>query len=499
MSLSQHIFDDTPARFFAVLTWRHGRLYIDALDRIEEMQRHRHGVGLSRTELLEVCQDIIRTNSETEKSSQQLELPLQESDKMTGSTEEETSENEKEEANLTAPEMLRQMLHCHWLEEPKRSDYQRVYYLDNRAELLLESLRRMAYPEQVTFTDKLHLVCSRLMDAEAFQEHPLSDFESCNDNLRYGLQELRSLQQGMARLTQRQLRSDSLKENLQVLYDDFSENIGQRCYKQLISLDLPVRLPLIKEHVTAIEQNPVIIAKMEVDLQKRRPELSEDEIATRVSDLIRDTISMLESVEPQSEAVDRRAADFARRSFARFRYLQEVSSGRRSEMRTVFDRVNERYAGAKMAHLPDALELPALKIPSVGLLSGLESLFVPRTPRKKYQRQSLADLYDDDILDDHGHAVDEMQENINSSLNTIRANRFYQTLSVPAAGLQSDAIVTDSEEWLLELAGLLLHGDTLESQYSIYSPREDYEEPTRSEKDGYLIDQFSIHPKNTPS
>ena len=32
-------------------------------------------------------------------------------------------------------EMLRQMLQSEWLEEPKRSDYQRVYYLDSRAEL----------------------------------------------------------------------------------------------------------------------------------------------------------------------------------------------------------------------------------------------------------------------------------------------------------------------------------------------------------------------------
>ncbi len=470
MSLSQHIFDDTPARFFAVLTWRYGRLYIDALDRIEEIQRHRHGVGLTRAELIEVCQDIINTSNP------------------------DTTEAADDEKNLTAPEMLRQMLHCHWLEAPKRSDYQRVYYLDNRAELLLESLRRMAHPEQVTFTDKLHLVCSRLMDPNAFTDHPLSDIESCNDNLRYGLQELRSLQQGMARLTQRQLRSDSLKENLQVLYDDFSENIGQRCYKQLISLNLPVRLPLIKEQLTNIEQNPVVIAKMEVALQKRRPELTENEIAARVSNLIRDAISMLESVEPQSEAVDRKAADFARRSFARFRYLQEVSSGRRSEMRSVFEKINNHYSGCKMAHLPEQLQLPALKVPSVGLLSGLESLFAPRTQRKKYERQSLADLYDEDILEDHDHAVVEMQENINSSLNTVRANRFYQTLCVPSQGLNSDSIVTDSEEWLLELAGLLLHGDTSESEYTISSPRETFQEPTQSEKDGYLIDQFTIHP-----
>ena len=174
---------------------------------MEEVQRLRHGTGLTRQELIGICDEVISNAP-----------PLQLDDPAN------TSENE-EESKLTPAEMLRHMLKYEWLEEPKRSDYQRVYYLDSRAELLLECLRKMAYPEQIAFTDKLHLVCTRLMDPEAFTEHPLADLESCADNLRYGLQELRSMQQGMARLTQRQLKSDSLKENLQVLYDDFSENI----------------------------------------------------------------------------------------------------------------------------------------------------------------------------------------------------------------------------------------------------------------------------------
>jgi len=474
VSLSQQIFDDTPTRFFAVLTWRYGRLYIDALDRIEDIQRHRHGVGLSRQELLEICDDVIQHTA----------LPEP--------TQDPADDEPTDDTKLTPSEMLRHMLQCNWLEEPKRSDYQRVYYLDSRAELLLECLRHMAYPEQVTFTDKLHLVCERLQSNESFNEYPLTDLETCSDNLRYGLQELRSLQQGMARLTQRQLRSDSLKENLQVLYDDFSENIGQRCYKQLIALDIPVRLPLVKQKLSDIAHNPMIVTQMEVELQKRRPEFSDEEVTQRVAKKISDTVAMLDSVEPQSEAVDRRAADFARRSFARFRYLQEVSSGRRSEVRELFETINEQYAECKLANLPESLQLPQLKIPSVGLLSGVDSLSLPRSSRPIGERTPLDDDYD---FDDFGLAVDEMSDNINSSLTTLRANRFYNSLAVPNAGLASKNIETDNEEWLLELAGLLLHGETNDSLYGIATPRENYEEPEQSVKDGYVIDEFTIHPK----
>lgn len=474
MSLSQQIFRDTPSRFFAVLTWRYGRLYIDALDKIENIQRHRHGVGLTRPELIQVCEDIIVGGIEN------IDIP---------------EDIDEELSRITPPEMLRQMLQSEWLEEPKRSDYQRVYYLDSRAELLLECLRRMAYPEQVTFTDKLHLVCSRMMDKDAFDKHPLSDLEACTDNLRYGLQELRSMQQGMARLTQRQLRSDSIKENLRVLYDDFSENIGQRAYKSLIDLDIPVRIPLAREQLNQIHSNPTVIAKMELELQKRRPELNDKEVATRVQTSLADTANMLDSVEPQAEAVDRRAADFARRSFARFRYLQEVSSGRRSEVRQLFEQVNERYAECKLNALPEALELPSLKIPAVSLLAGIDSLFKPRTLRAKGEPVPLNDFYDDD---DSFYALEEMSNNINSSLTTLRANRFFQDLNVGSKGLASKDIPTDVDQWLLNTVGLLLHSDTLASEYEINTPRDETTHDILPEPDlidDMLLDQFTIHPK----
>jgi len=474
VSLAKQIFDDTPTRFFAVLTWRHGRLYIDALDKMEDVQRHRNGTGLTREELMSICTEVIA-------EAPPIEPP-------------EDPAYQEDDTKLTPSEMLRQMLKCEWLEEPKRSDYQRVYYLDSRAELLLECLRRMAYPEQITFTDKLHLVCTRLMDPTAFTEHPLADLESCADNLKYGLQELRSMQQGMARLTQRQLRSDSLKENLQVLYDDFSENISQRCYKSLIGLDIPIRVPLVKQALANIEHNPMIVSKIEVEMQKRRPELTDEEVALRVSRKLREVSAMINSIEPQSDAVDRRAADFARRSFARFRYLQEVSSGRRSEVRDLFEEINERFNGCRMAALPEALDLPKLKIPSVGLLSGVDSLSIPRPSHKSSGERTP--LIDDYAFDDTDFAVDEMSDNINSALTTIRANRFYRTLGVSKKGLKAKDFPIDDEEWLLELAGILLHGDTSDSEYDLSTPREKYKEPKRFEKGDYLIDDFTIKPKS---
>jgi hypothetical protein len=331
-----------------------------------------------------------------------------------------------------------------------------------------------------------------LQDEDAFVDHPLSDLEACLDNLRYGLQELRSLQQGVARLTQRQLKSDSLKENLRVLYDDFSENIGQRCYKQLIALDLPLRLPLVRENLHAIEANPMIRARMEGQLAERRPDLTTDQVEAHVRDNLREAVDLLDGVEPQAEAVDRRAADFARRSFARFRYLQEVSSGRRTEVRSLFETINEIYQGERLGDLPEALELPDLRLPNVGLLSGLDSLAVPQGARRVGIRRPIED---DDYDLGYDAAVDEMALNINSSLTVLRANRFIRELEIGPDGLSSADLSPTEQEWLLEIAGLLLHAETTDSDYRVLSRREFDEEPPSDLVGEHRIDRFHLSMK----
>ena len=46
---------------------------------------------------------------------------------------------------------------------------------------------------------------------------------------------------------------------------------------------------------------------------------------------------MFDRVLPMADEIDRGTADFTRRSLARFRYLQDVTGERRSEIKTFFE------------------------------------------------------------------------------------------------------------------------------------------------------------------
>ena len=63
-------------------------------------------------------------------------------------------------------------------------------------------------------------------------------------------------------------------------------------------------------------------------------------VQIRFDDLAR----KLEPVQPLADEIDRRTAEFARRSLARSRYLQDVVGERRAQVKGVFERVNEAFA-----------------------------------------------------------------------------------------------------------------------------------------------------------
>src|SRR5690606_15427970 len=123
---------------------------------------------------------------------------------------------------------------------------------------------------------------------------------------------------------------------------------------------------------------------------------------------------------------DRRTADFTRRSLARFRYLQDVTGERRTEVKSLFETANRLLAGRKLqrvnASLPD---LPDLLLPAVKLPAGLDSLYSPPNRRPPLEQEAFEDAVSDT---DRESGLHDMQRTIRESLSVARANRFIQAL-----------------------------------------------------------------------
>ena len=101
----------------------------------------------------------------------------------------------------------------------------------------------------------------------------------------------------------------------------------------------------------------------------------------------------IELVQPLADEIDRRTAEFARRSLARSRYLQEVVGARRSQIKDMFERINGALAGCRLAELNQLISLPRLSLPDGRLLAGRDSLYEPprvMLPWMRIRRSTMA-------------------------------------------------------------------------------------------------------------
>ena len=460
-----------------MLSGANARIYVDALDALGH-ELSEAAPGLSRQEALEIVQEVVERHA-----------GLRLEDEGTATPEELGSP--RGQANF----IVNRLIATGWLSEPSRPDYQRIVHLEQQGEAMLDALHRIAAPEAAQFTDKLLLVCTSLTHPETFQEHAWSDLEACIANAHTALRELRGMQKSVERLTRRQLAAATLRENLSVLYDEFSEAIGHSCYRELVRVRLPIRLKQACRRLEEVESDAATLERMEKEVLRRQIATDVTEAHTHILLRIRDLFDLLGAIEPQAELMDRRAAEFARRSFARFRYLREIGSARREQVQAVFEMVNRRHPGERLSDIEPAAEFPGVYLTDARLIGGIESLTMPR------RRATLGEMEpvpEDPTDEDRDECLLEMEGNLRDSLTVFRANRFIEQLEFSESGTLSsaDLFVPTSDE-VADVAALLLHAGSADATYRVRPEREieDAETLASDRKAGFLIERFEIQKK----
>lgn len=375
--LAAHLFREVRPDFFRVLAGPLARLYVDALDALDREASQRNQ-GLDRAEALALVEQVVEQHEDLAQASEELAPAA-------------ATNRDRSRAVI---ETLRV---AGWLQEEERSDWQKVVFVDPNGTVLLQAMRRIAYPEAAVFSDKLLNICATLsrggeVNLDALHEDPWAQVETCVANLQAGLAELRGMQKSIERHTRQQLAATSLKENLALLYDQFAERIGRTCYAQLVHARLPTKLSETRRALEGLSGHADLLTKMQSEVMRREPALSPEAAMARVRLRINELKEMLQQIEPLADTIDRRTAEFARRSQARFRYLQETASENRSRVQTFFETLNRHFSGVRVTGIEAlGLEFPALLIHDARILGGLESLYTPRLRRAAGEVEPLED------------------------------------------------------------------------------------------------------------
>lgn len=460
-ALAAQLFREVRPDFFRVLGGPLARLYVDALDSLE-CEASQRNQGLDRAEALAMVEQVVEQHGDLAGTHDGLIAAA-------------TSNRERARAVL---DTLRA---AGWLQEEERSDWQRLIFFDPNGTVLLHALRRIAFPEAAFFSDKLINVCATLsrggeVNLDALQEDPWAQVETCVANLQAGLAELRGMQKSIERHTKQQLAATSLKENLALLYDQFAERIGRTCYAQLVHSRLPTKLSETHRALESLSSHADLLTRMQSEVMRREPTLSAEAAMARVRLRINELDEMLQQIEPLADTIDRRTAEFARRSQARFRYLQETTSENRARVQTFFETLNQHFSGWRVADIDAAaLEFPMLALHDARIFSGLESLYTPRLRRAAGE---IEPLEDEDPR--HGdRALAQLERNLRDSLTVSRANHFVAALPGGAGtAWSSDELLRQhvrNDEDVADLVACLLHAHSTDAHFQVQVPRRETE------------------------
>lgn len=477
--LSTALFRETRGTgFFRVLAGGNAAFYVDVLDGLERETSDRAD-GMAREETIALIVETLEAHPgfEFDPEAAEAEAASQAADT-------------RDRARL----ILDHLLKCRWLEEPPRRDWRRKIHFDAHGATLITALRKIAWPDAAVFTDKLTGVCALLANEIELNERPWETVENCLSTVREGINELRSMQKSVQRFTRRQMEEETLQGNLSVVFDDYSEQITNSCYASLVRARLPLRLP---EAVRRIDERLAgdagALAAMQTEVLRRHPEMSAETARARVSQALDELTNLLERVLPMADEIDRRTADFTRRSLARFRYLQDVTGERRTEIKEFFEHVNRRIAGKRLSHLSGAIpDLPDLLLPSVKLPAGLDSLHTPPLRRTPMEQDAFEDTADEM---DRQAGLRDMERALRESVSVQRANAFVNSLpGGKGARIASAGIPIDGEKGFTDLIALLLHAESAEARFRLEVERvvHENEAPVVDPLEGCSVERFSI-------
>ena len=241
-----------------------------------------------------------------------------------------------------------------------------------------------------------------------------------------------------------------------------------------------------------MEEDGMALQKIQGDLL--RNDAGEANPMKRINDTIRDLNSALSDVEPSADRVDKSTADFAQRSRSRIRYIQDIGSARRQQIKTIFDFIVKQEQSTRLSHMEDTLNLPDMRISDCGLI-GIESLKKKRNAIDPGSVEPVADMITDD---DREESILAMERNVRNALSVKRANRFFDGLGIePGEVMSSVDMPVRTEDDIIDLLSILVFAPSGGAHYNLHTLR--IEEPgdvvAADLKGDFNVDRFEVTTK----
>jgi hypothetical protein len=431
--LSQRLQRTLPEGFFRFLAWSSAAVYVDCVERLVELSGE--GGRLPIAEARAVVQEVVLGHSLLPWSANE--------------------GGQLADVRIRASRVFNNMLTALWIEERPESLHDRWIIMSPALRPLLRMLRELGSEEigeLKSFADTLESAC-RTLEFEGILD-PLQQssgqlrgtVSELNQRLEQAISQLFAVEKVIHIFEQRQLRSKTGAETLQLIYGDFNQGQHMVCYDVLHRRGLLSRLNRARNVVRDAADSPFAQQRLAEGIAKEY-EIDEGEAWVRADEWLHKLARALGGIRERAEAVDSRIANFHQLSKQRYFYQSQMRGRRPDLAKALCDVINEQWVGQKFSDL-DGEPLFQLHAVEVELFHGTSSLATPRRGRMK---PSLL-LNDGAISPPDEAELARLRELQRVAVTPQRAARLIAAM-LPERGatMTTREMRIDSEEGLLDL------------------------------------------------
>ncbi|MCQ2548493.1 MAG: DUF5716 family protein [Lachnospiraceae bacterium] len=392
-----------------------------------------------------------------------------------------SAKDSRDKANF----MLRRLEHYGWIYVDTDYNYvQRVNFRDYAIHMI-QSLLSLEKEDKPEYQGYVYTIYTLTKSASAQPGVALLQIVENTEKLITGL---KSLNANIKKYIDELTKYSTIAEIMDALLNDYYTNIVDKAYHRLMTSD------------NVAKYRPEIIASLESHARSTRfkktaateiaqiREISEDEAAELVMNLLHDVIDAFRKMDQILEDINKKNTKYQRAAIGRARFLLSSSEDIKGQLRTILTGLNAQITerGLDYNGIYELEELDRLvKLFSWNFLD-MDSLYVPMKGKKVFEPQDVPVVEISDI--ERAEKMNRMREKLEKTLSAEKINQYVATLLGEKEQMLASEIPLEDMESFIKLIYVRLYGQRKNMTYKL-------ELKQMIEKDGFRFRDFSIRKK----
>ena len=456
-----HIIDE---HFFMPLASPNKVVYWECICKLFSVMDHQLSFGVERDVLVEELQYYFEASQATDIVGEDVE-----------------GKSARDKANW----MIRKLENYGWIDiETDKSYVQRVNFKEYAVKVI-RTLLEIAEGKQIEYQGYIYTIYSLVRSATDNPGIVLLSIVENTDMLITGLKNLSSsIKHYIDELT----RYKTPAEIMNVLFNDYIENIVDKAYHRLLTSDNVSKFrPEIIERLESKSRSKSYVEKASEELSSIR-EISKDEAEELVYHYIHQVIDAFQNMDEILSEINHKNTQYQRAAINRAKFYLIGGEDVRGQIKEILSGMNEEInreemdlGGIYRIEFMDEL----IRIYSAAVLDE-KSLYTPIEGKKAFEPEMLQEEEPDTEL--RNEKMRRMLEKLARVLNPEKVNSYVEKqLGNRQEMLASDLPLENADDFV-KMIYIRLYGQRKNMKYTV-----DVKEPVK--KEGYRFTDFTIHRK----